>query len=150
MTTTMRKGAVMLTLDGSEFADEAIEHAKTLAIAMGSKVVLLDVLPDHRGPAAFSIDGARYSDRRDATAHLLGVKQRLNEAGVSEVELLEIENSSAGEAIVESARRLECDAVVMATHGRGGFKRMLGGSVAEHVVRHLTGTPVVLIHPDAA
>lgn len=150
MTMTMTKGTVMLTLDGSEFADEAIEHATKLAIALGSRVVLLDVLPDHRGPAAFSIDGARYSDRRDATAHLLEVKQRLNEAGVSNVEIMEIESASAGQAIVESALRLECDAVVMATHGRGGLRRVLGGSVAEHVVRHLTGTPVVLIHPRAA
>ncbi len=147
---TMTKGTVMLTLDGSEFADEAIEHAKTLATALGSKVVLLDVLPDHRGPAAFSIDGARGSDHRDATAHLLEVRRRLREAGVSDVEIMEIESASAGQAIVDSARRIECAAVVMATHGRGGLRRVLRGSVAEHVVRHLTGIPVVLIHPRAA
>ncbi len=147
---TMMSGTVLLTLDGSEFADEAIEHAKTLATALGSKVVLLDVLPDHRGPAAFSIDGARGSDLRDANAHLREVKRRLHEAGVSDVEIMEVEGASAGEAIVDAARRMECDAVVMATHGRGGLRRVLGGSVAEHVVRHLTGVPVVLIHPRAA
>ncbi len=145
-----RNSTVMLTLDGSEFADEAIEYAGRFAAAFGSRVVLIDVLPQYRGPAPFSIEGARASDRRDASVHLREARRRLNEAGVSDVEIMEIESSFPGEAIVNSARELDCDAVVMATHGRGGFRRALRGSVADYVVRNLTGVPVVLIHPQAA
>lgn len=42
---------------------------------------------------------------------------------------------------------LGCDAVVMATHGRTGLRRALLGSVADHVVSHLVGTPVVVVRP---
>jgi len=41
-----------------------------------------------------------------------------------------------GEAIVARADELKIDLIVMGTHGRTGMKRMLLGSVADHVVRH--------------
>ena len=41
----------------------------------------------------------------------------------------------AYEAIVDSARKLKVDLVVMATHGRTGLTHLLMGSVTEHVVR---------------
>jgi len=147
----MRKiGTVMLTLDGSEFADAAIEHVQALATVPGSRVVLLEVLPDRRGPAPFSIEGARISDRREASAHLSAAKQRLHEAGVRDVEIVTMQSASPAEAIAASAREFECDAVVMATHGRRGLRRLLKGSVAESVGQKLTDVPLVLIQPRAA
>lgn len=46
--------------------------------------------------------------------------------------------------IVWLAAHLDADAIVMATHGRRGVKRLLLGSVAEKVVR-LAGCPVVVV-----
>jgi nucleotide-binding universal stress UspA family protein len=43
---------------------------------------------------------------------------------------------SVGEALVDYARKHDIDLVVMGTHGRTGLRRILMGSVAEHVVRH--------------
>jgi nucleotide-binding universal stress UspA family protein len=43
---------------------------------------------------------------------------------------------SIGEAIVARANELKVDLIVMGTHGRTGVKRLLLGSVADHVVRH--------------
>ena len=39
--------------------------------------------------------------------------------------------------------------IVMTTHGRSGFGRLLLGSVAESVLRG-TSTPVLVLHPDGA
>ena len=47
------------------------------------------------------------------------------------------------DGIVETARRLDCDLIVMASHGRRGVSRLLLGSQANKVVTH--GTVPVLI-----
>lgn len=143
-----RHGTVMLTLDGSDFADQAIERTQEIAAELDSKVVLLDVLPDRRGPSAFSIEGARAAERRDATAHLLEAKARLNEAGIEDVEMVAMESASPATAIVEAARTLDCDMVVMMTHGRTGIRRALRGSVAQDVARGLDDIEVVLVREE--
>ncbi len=146
----MTNGTVMLTLDGTDFAAMAIDETGQLATALGARVVLLEVLPRQSGPSPFSIEGARQADRRDARMHLRYAKERLNAAGVREVETVEVVDKSPGEAIVRSAHHFDCDFVVMATHGRSGIRRALRGSVAEHVARRYDGGSVVLVHPHAA
>ena len=54
-----------------------------------------------------------------------------------------------GEAILEAARRLGADLIVMGTHGRGGLRRVALGSVAEYVVRH-ADCPVVTVRGEPA
>ena len=46
--------------------------------------------------------------------------------------------------IVEHARRTACCMLVMATHGRTGFRRLVLGSVTERVVRNAT-VPVLVV-----
>lgn len=50
----------------------------------------------------------------------------------------------AGHRIVEQAEAIKADAIVMASHGRTGFRRLLIGSVAERVLR-LAHLPVVML-----
>lgn len=47
-----------------------------------------------------------------------------------------IESGHPGNLIVEAAHRLGSELIIMATHGRTGFKRAFLGSAAEFVVRH--------------
>ncbi len=140
---------IMLTLDGSTFADAAVEQAREVASASGSHVVLLDVTPEHRGPFPFTAEVARNTERREAVEHLQQVRDRLLASGVSNVEIVTVRGDSPGPAIVDAARRLRCDAVVMATHDRTGLRRLISGSVAQHVIRHLKGTDVLLVRPAA-
>ena len=53
------------------------------------------------------------------------------------------------EVIVETARELGVDLIVMGTHGRTGMVRLLMGSVAEKVLR-LAPCPVLTIKGSAA
>jgi nucleotide-binding universal stress UspA family protein len=46
-----------------------------------------------------------------------------------------VESDSPATAILQAAERLGVDALVLASHGRGGVRRALLGSVAEHVIR---------------
>ena len=57
--------------------------------------------------------------------------------------------AAPGAAIVDAAKRLEADLIVMGTHGRGGFSRLVLGSVAEYVVRH-AACPVVTVRSAPA
>ena len=48
------------------------------------------------------------------------------------------------EEIVNAAKKLPADIIVISTHGRGGLKHVLLGSVAERVVRHAP-CPVLVV-----
>ena len=52
----------------------------------------------------------------------------------------------AFDQIVQAARRLKCDLIVLATHGWSGLKHVLMGSVAENVVRRAP-CPVLTVRP---
>ncbi|HTQ06011.1 MAG TPA: universal stress protein [Polyangiaceae bacterium] len=54
--------------------------------------------------------------------------------------------SPAAHAIAQLASDIEADLVVVGTHGRRGFERMVLGSVAEGVVR-LAPCPVLVVRP---
>lgn len=139
---------IMVTLDGSKFAERAMERAGELASALDRPLVLLDVIEERRGPAAFSIEAESRREHRRAEAYLDGAKQRLNAAGIHDVEVVEVVAREPGRAIVDSAREHGCDVVVMATHGRSGLARALKGSVSDYVVRHLSGATVLLVPPE--
>jgi nucleotide-binding universal stress UspA family protein len=51
-------------------------------------------------------------------------------------------------AIVEEARAQACGLIALATHGRGGFKRLLLGSFADKVLRGTSCPLLVYRGPD--
>jgi universal stress protein A len=55
--------------------------------------------------------------------------------------------SAVGDIIVDAARAGGADLIVMGTHGRTGVRRLVLGSVAEHVLRHAE-CPVVSVHAE--
>ena len=46
--------------------------------------------------------------------------------------------------IIHMAKNIQCDLIVIGTHGRTGLAHLLMGSVAEHVVRKAT-CPVLVV-----
>jgi nucleotide-binding universal stress UspA family protein len=58
-----------------------------------------------------------------------------------------IREGSPRPVIVEAAVELECQMIVMGTHGRAGLAHLLLGSVAEYVVRH-SKVPVLTVRPE--
>lgn len=155
---------VLLTLDGSELSATAIPHAAQIAASAGAEVVLLRVVDSvghiiaQTTPAGFEgMGGAVSADlaqdavagqRAAAELDLTAAAQQLNSQGVSKV-TLEIVEGVPGDAVVETAERLGCDLVIMATHGRSGLGRAVLGSVADHVVRHVHSA-VLLVRPPNA
>lgn len=61
---------------------------------------------------------------------------------------LQVETGDPALQVLDAARRLHADLIVMATHGRKGLRRLVLGSVAERVVREAP-CPVLTLTPTA-
>jgi len=62
---------------------------------------------------------------------------------VPDAEVL-IREASPRPAIVDAALELDCQMIIMGTHGRSGLAHLLLGSVAEYVVRN-SKVPVLTV-----
>ncbi len=59
-----------------------------------------------------------------------------------------VRSGDAATAILDEARRLECDLIAMGTHGRTGLSRLLTGSVAEVVLRRAPCPVLAMRSPE--
>ncbi len=142
---------VIVPLDGSEMGEAVLPVVEGLAKAMSLRVHLVR-----------AFDPAEYDRRHRYTLALAGIPSASQEIEARHKEYLEsladglasrgidVETETltgpAAAAIVEYARKSPQDIVVMATHGRSGFRRLLLGSVTEAVIRS-SGDPVLIIPP---
>lgn len=150
---------LIVALDGSQAAEASLPTAETLARQFGSTVTLLRaVMPIEAALAAEAIltlneNGGAVSTvipetrdvRKNPVAYLAAVRQRLEAAGI-DVETEHPEGRYA-EAIVNRAIHHGADLIIMTTHGYGGLKRAVIGSVADEVVR-TAPCPVLLIRVE--
>jgi nucleotide-binding universal stress UspA family protein len=133
---------MLVTLDGSSFSEEVLTPAVEFARATGARLSLLEVVT-RRGITRLLRPGDRSAEA--AEQFLRDVRSRIpEELGSVDVRVVEQGNAAAG--IVGETRREEVDLVAMATHGRGGLRRLVLGSVAESVIRG-TSVPVLLYRP---
>jgi nucleotide-binding universal stress UspA family protein len=139
---------ILVPVDGSPTSNSGLDEALRLARAGGSKIRLLHIIDD---TLAFnSPDGAGVNYVLDALRG--SARQALKDAGdrvrraklEAESGLVENFTGRVADAIVEQAKRWRADVIVMGTHGRRGFDRLLIGSNAELVVRH-SHIPVLLV-----
>jgi nucleotide-binding universal stress UspA family protein len=137
---------LLVPLDGSRLAEAALPAAAFLSRTLGAWVTLFHVI--ERG-APQAIHGERHlSDPAEASAYLNEVAARAFSAGVHvEQHVHTTEVADVARSIVQHANELGPDLIVMCTHGQGGLRTWLLGSIAQKVIA-LGATPVVLIQPD--
>jgi nucleotide-binding universal stress UspA family protein len=111
----------------SERSDWAFRLACSLARDRDARLVVLHVAPP-------PISGMIVAQQREYD-RLWDDLHRL-QPPYPEVELERLlRQGNAVEEILRVAHQIECDLIVMGTHGRTGLRRLLLGSVAEQVVR---------------
>lgn len=142
---------LLVPLDGSALAEKALPHALAVARLFGSELILLRVVVSPYALVApdLILAGAEAdlsSLRGQAEAYLRSVAARLEAEGAA-VRTVVCEGPVA-EAILEQAEALAADLIVMSTHGRGGVRRWVYGSVAERVLQGAT-CPILLIRAAA-
>lgn len=139
---------ILVPLDGSDLAEHALPWAKLLADKFQTQIELLRcyeplasiyMIPEFAAPTPIYYDQSAFYKQIDD--YLDNVSESLPE-GLAVKQRCE---GDPGASIVDRADEGDIEAVVMASHGRGGLGRWLLGSVATKVVR-ASRTPVLIIN----
>jgi len=125
---------IVVPLDGSDLAGEALPVAVDLARNLGVCVHLVRVTPDARR------ERTAEEDRRDLEEIARSIRNEDCEASV------EVRTGDPRRELL--AALAPGDLVAMTSHGRGGVGRWLLGSVADHLVHHAPA-PVLLVRSRA-
>jgi nucleotide-binding universal stress UspA family protein len=139
---------ILIALDYSPTAQRVAETGYKLAKAMNARTILLHVVADSTyysslkyspilGFDNFSNINIVQADTDEqlkiaSYKYLDKLKQLLGDDTIQTV----IKNGECGETILSAATELNAEIVVMGTHSRRGFEKMLLGSIAEDVLRH--------------
>ena len=128
---------ILVPLDGSRIAENALPYARALARGLKVPVVLLCVIDlaeivRHVSVAeGLFLDTLAQDETRRRGEYLNGIAKSFSGARVQ----CKIEKGDAASVIIESTAAEKETLVCMATHGRSGLNRWLLGSVAEKVLR---------------
>ena len=112
---------------------DALDLARQWALENKSEILLLHVIP--HGMVKPELPG--YQDQfADSERKVIDELEKIatNHLGGCRYWMM-VKSGDPAEAIVEVARTLEVDLIVMATHGRRGLTHLVLGSVAEKVLR---------------
>lgn len=144
---------IVVAIDGSRTSHRAFESALELAATHGA--VLQPYYVVENAPVYYDVPGYDPTVLRDELAAqgaklsdeaLAAMKQRGVEGSVAIGEASSVDD--VADLVLKAAAAFSADLLVMGTHGRKGFQRLILGSVAERCLRQAT-LPVLLI-PSAA
>lgn len=166
-------GKILVPLDGSKLAQQALPYASQLATALGASLVLLGVAPSppgrwggvFRAAADFMVDKelpdteedldkSRYPISKDSQMasvesevkrKLMPAAEQLQKQGLS-VQVA-VTYGRPSDAILQFARDKKMDLIVMCTHGDGGLTPYAYGGTADRVARRAS-VPVMLVRPE--
>lgn len=143
---------ILCPIDFSEFSIRAYGYAQSLAEHYRSKLVLQHIVEEWRHPAAsFAATASLYDEyvgllRGNAEEQLLEFVKNHTSANV-QPELM-VDQGVAADMILSFAQAQKSDLIVMGTHGRRGFDRLMLGSVTDRVMRRAS-CPVTAVREPA-
>lgn len=145
---------ILVPTDFSDLSLQGLDYAVDLAQRLRARLVIVFVLEPIRSIVPTGLDSAvsgtatLLAEQRQIAEEQLGnLTKRLGKKRGLDFQTV-LATGMAHEQIVETAKRIQADLVVMATHGRTGFSHVLLGSVAEKVVR-LAPCPVLTVRSKA-
>jgi len=142
---------ILVALDLSHASEAILEPAIALAWTSGATLTLAHVaeptfsIPMSGMPGAQPDLNLLETARAVAQKRLKKIAIRSRRLGL-EPDIRVVVGSGAADALLNLLDREEFDLVAMTTHGRGGVRRLLLGSVADQVIRGTT-KPVLVLRP---
>ena len=143
----MRFRRILVAADESAFAARAADVASELARSLGAELAFMHVIdpslvsaPESGIPAGQLITLAEQDGRR-----LLAAFSQRASAQPPPLEFIHVGKPAT--EIVKAAKDWPADLIVIGSHGRGGVKRVLLGSVAETVMRQ-AACPVLVVRAE--
>jgi nucleotide-binding universal stress UspA family protein len=142
---------ILFPTDFSEGSAVSVPYVKDLAEKYGSKVYVLHVIYDIAKASGWyvpSIDMEKfYAELRESAEEEIEKFVSGNLGGLDNVEKV-VTTGMPSDAIIGFVEENGVDLVVMGTHGRSGIDRVLFGSTAAKVVRHVP-CPVLTVRMPA-
>ena len=136
---------ILVPVDFSECSEKALAYAIPFAKQFGATITLLHVVEPALVPVPAPEMGVvlDLETRDDTKKELAELRARLSHQ-VRCIAL--IKNGRADYEIINVAKQLGSDLIILSTHGRTGFDRLLMGSTVEKVVRR-AGCPIFIVRP---
>jgi nucleotide-binding universal stress UspA family protein len=135
---------IIVAWDGSDHARRAVEYGVEVAKRFDGRLQLLSVA---RHAEHAETQDERLESRRDAREFYETSARDLltlaSQRGV-ETELLIVEGGHPAEAIVDTARKVGADLIIVGRRGLSGMTRFLIGSISDRIARY-AHCPVLLI-----
>jgi len=141
---------ILIPTDGSAVSAKAVKAGIAFAKQAGARVTgyrALEPLPAHLYGEGYVADDkmiAEFERRAQAAGKkdLAAIAREARKAGVPFETVAQI-SSRPYEGIVAAAKKRKCDLILMSSHGRRGFDRLMLGSVADKVIQ-LSEVPVLV------
>ena len=143
---------LLVATDGSDLATKALMHGAALAKALGAQLTVAAVTdpwpvlemaqkaqekqPDPIG--TYEKHAAEWAQA------VLSQARAAVEASGNRCQTIHVEDKHPSQGILDTAKDLGCDAIVMSTHGRRGLRRVVLGSQASDVIANAT-VPVIIV-----
>jgi nucleotide-binding universal stress UspA family protein len=143
---------ILIPLDGSPIAEAVLEPAAALARLWDAEISLVQVVrpivltsdPPLPFPTGYS-DQVTAMRRESAQDYIRDVADRLRESGVKASGVAVIGGGIA-DTLLDLAQAERVSLMAVATHGRGGVRRVVLGSVADKLVRGAE-VPLLVVRP---
>jgi len=135
---------ILLSTDGSDVARKGVKHGIALAKALNAKATVITVTAplevDYGGghvggyiPSQEEFDRFDAACKESAGKVLDDARAMAEQIGIS-AELLHVPNAYPASAIIETAKSRGCDLIIMGSHGRRSFRKLLLGSQTSEVL----------------
>ena len=139
--------SILVAFDFSDTSRSALTYGENLARAFGGRLHVLHVADVISTSAAqFYPEGPGEPEAKATELAMHQLRELLAADRVDAQAAVRVAPAPAHE-IVEYAKSIHADVIVVGTHGRSGVSRLLMGSVAEHVVR-AAPCPVLVVRPN--
>jgi nucleotide-binding universal stress UspA family protein len=138
---------ILVPLDGSPIAEQALDPALALAEALRARLIVLRVAPKPQIPVQPvpgwpGLDVVMEAAEEEANAYLQGLQAAMGDSPVAISS--HTATGLAAESIIEIADSQKVDLIVICSHGRSGIERWVFGSVAEKVLRAANSVTLVI------
>lgn len=145
----MKLDQILVPLDGSKLAEQALPVAASFARAADASVHIIAIIPELTLYEVAGVAAALSRELDRSVARLRSyVDERVSELRAADVRAtggIAVDLPATG--ILDAANAAHADLIIMTSHGSGGLVRLWLGSVTDAVVRRAS-IPVMVLRPD--
>ena len=142
---------ILIANDDSELAEKSLKAGVALGKMAGADIVMLHVGMPMMQSAVFLAEAYVGPSEEDYATEIKASNAAADERAATvaaanqvAIRVVHVASAEPWRAIIEKATELQCDAIVMASHGRGPLKALLLGSDTIDVLSHCK-LPVLVV-----